>query len=77
MLKVGEKIYISTEDLLEGSRVVGLEANTEKTKYMANSRHQNLGENYNLLATNKSSENVTKFRCLGIKIAYTNKLRAG
>jgi hypothetical protein len=35
----------STEVLLETSRAVGLEVNTEKTKYMFISRYQNVGQN--------------------------------
>jgi hypothetical protein len=32
----------NTEALLEAGRVVGLEVNTEKTKYMVVSHHQNV-----------------------------------
>jgi hypothetical protein len=46
------------EALLEGTREVGLEVNTEKTKYMVMSHHQNVGQNHNLLIGNKSFENV-------------------
>jgi hypothetical protein len=38
--------------------VVGLEVNTEKTKYMFMSRHQNVGKNHSLVIGNKSFENV-------------------
>jgi hypothetical protein len=34
------------EALLEVSREVGLEVNTEKTKYMVVSHHQNVEQNY-------------------------------
>jgi hypothetical protein len=33
----------NTETLIDASKEVGLEANTEKTKYMLLSRHQNAG----------------------------------
>jgi len=46
------------EALLETSREIGLEVNTEKTKYMVVSRHQNVGQNHNLLTDNGSFENV-------------------
>jgi hypothetical protein len=44
--------------LLKASKEVGLEVNTEKTKYMRVSRHQNVGKNHNLLIANRSFENV-------------------
>jgi hypothetical protein len=39
--------------MLENSRVVGLEVNTERTKYLVISRHQTVGQNHNLLISNK------------------------
>jgi len=39
----------------------GLEVNTEKAKYMFMSRHQNAGENHNLM-TDKLFDNVTVFK---------------
>jgi hypothetical protein len=35
------------ETLIDASKEVGLEVNTEKTKYMLLSCHQNAGKNYN------------------------------
>jgi hypothetical protein len=35
------------EILIDPSKQVGLEVNTEKTKYMLLSHHQNAGQNYN------------------------------
>jgi len=39
--------------------------NTERTKYMVMSRHQNTGENHNLTTANKSFENLAKVKYMG------------
>jgi len=49
------------ESLLEASREVDLEVNTEKTEYIVVSRHQNVGQNHILLTDDKSFENMAKF----------------
>jgi hypothetical protein len=59
------------ETLFEGSRQVGLELNTERTKYMFVSHHQNVGQSHILFIANKSFENVVKFKHLGT--TETNK----
>jgi hypothetical protein len=46
--------------LIDASKEVGLEVNTEKTKCMLLSRHQNAGESYDIKIANRCSENVTK-----------------
>jgi len=64
---LGENINTTnkyTEALLEASREVGLEVNTEKIKYMVMSRHQNAGQNHSLFITNKYFVNVAKFKYL-------------
>jgi hypothetical protein len=58
----------STESLLEASRIVGLEANAEKIKYMIMSRHQDSGQNKKIRTANESSENVAKLKHLGTKL---------
>jgi hypothetical protein len=65
------------EVMLEDNREVCTEVNIEKTEYMVMSRHQNEGQNHELLIANKSSENVENFKHFGtVKIAFTKKLRA-
>jgi hypothetical protein len=55
-------IKINTETLLQTSREVCLEVNTERTKHMVILRHQNAGKHYNLLTNNRFFENLVKFK---------------
>jgi hypothetical protein len=64
----------NTETLLEASRDVGLEINAEKTKYMIMSCHLNSGQNQNIRITNKSLENVAKFKYLGMTLTNKNDI---
>jgi len=43
---------------LQASREVGLEVNTQKTKYMVISGHQNAGQSFNLLIANQDFKNI-------------------
>jgi hypothetical protein len=43
---------------------VGLEVNTETAKYIL--RHQNPGQNHDIKTANRSFQNVSQFRYLGI-----------
>jgi hypothetical protein len=63
-----------TETLLEGSRDIGLEINTEKTKYMIMSRHQNSEQNQNVRTANESFEKVAKFKYLGTTLTNENDI---
>jgi hypothetical protein len=40
--------YRNTQTLIEASKEIGLEVNTEKTKYMLLSHHQNAGQNHDI-----------------------------
>jgi hypothetical protein len=61
---------------------VGLEVNTEKTRYMVMLFLQNARKNYDLLLiANKSFENVAEIKYFGnnikeIKITFTKEIRA-
>jgi hypothetical protein len=41
------------ETLIDASKEVGLELNTEKTKYMLLSRHQNAGQSHDIKIANR------------------------
>jgi hypothetical protein len=70
----------NTELLLDASKEVCLEINTENTKYMFMSCHQTTGQNHYIKVANKYFESVTKFEYLGRMITNQNciqkKLRA-
>jgi hypothetical protein len=54
----------NTKTLIDASKEVGLEVNTEKTKYMLLSHQQNAGQNYDVKIGNRCLENVAQFRYL-------------
>jgi hypothetical protein len=56
------------ETLIDASKEVGLEVNTEKTKYMLLSRHQIAEQSYDIKIANRCFENAAKFRYLGTTI---------
>jgi hypothetical protein len=43
-----DTIKKNTQTLIEASKGIGLEVNTDKTKYMSLSRHQNSGQNHDI-----------------------------
>jgi hypothetical protein len=57
-----------TETLIDAGKEVCLEVNTDKTKYMLLSRHQNAGQNHDIKIANRCFENVAQFRYLGTTI---------
>jgi hypothetical protein len=59
-----DTIKKNTEFLIDTSKEIRLEANTEKTKYMLLSHHQNAGQNYDKKIANRSFENVAQFKYL-------------
>jgi hypothetical protein len=71
----GQNQNIWTETPLEANnRDVGLETNAKKTKYMIMSHHQDSGQNQNIWIANKSSENVAKFKYLGMTLSNKNEI---
>jgi hypothetical protein len=67
-----DTIKKNTETLIKASNEVGLEVNTEKTKYMLLSRHQNAVRNHDIKIADRCFENVAKFRNLGTTITNQN-----
>ena len=76
--KLGENLQIvreNTEIFIKTCKDTGLDVNSEKTKYMITSRHQNVIQNQNVVNGNLSFENVKKFRYLGVTVTNTNDIR--
>jgi hypothetical protein len=64
----------STETLIDSSEEVGVEVNTERTKYMLLSRHQNAGQNQDIKIGNRCFENVAKLKYLGTTVTKQNSI---
>jgi hypothetical protein len=54
----------NTEALIDTNKEVGLEVNTEKTRWMTMSHHQNAGRNCNIKIANRTFESMAEFRYL-------------
>jgi hypothetical protein len=70
-----DTIKKNTETLIDAGKEVGLVIDVKKTKYMLLSRHQNVGRNWNINIANRSFENVSQFRYLGMTV--TSKFDSG
>jgi ribosomal protein S2 len=68
-------MQININALHDASKEVGLEVNTEKTKYMLLSHQQNAGQIYDIKIANRCFENVAKFRYLGTIITNQNLIQ--
>jgi hypothetical protein len=62
----------NTETLIDTSKEVGLEVNTDKTKYMLLSHHLNVGHNHDIKIVNGSFENVAQLKYLGMTVINQN-----
>jgi hypothetical protein len=60
------------ETLIDANKEVDLEINVEKTKYMLLSHHQNAGQNRDIEIANRSFENVSQFKYLGMTVTNQN-----
>ena len=75
-----QTIRENTDIFIKASKDIGLEVNSDKTKYMITSRQQNMVQNQNIVLENLSFEKVEKFKYLGVTVtnrtASANKLNA-
>jgi ribosomal protein S2 len=60
---------------MDANKVVGLEVNAEKTKYMLLSHHQNAGQNHIIKIANRCFENVAQFKYLGMTVTNQNLIQ--
>jgi hypothetical protein len=70
-----DAIKKNMETLIDASIEVGLEVNTEKSKYVLLSRHQNAGQNYDIKRANRCFENVAKLKYSGTTITNQNLIQ--
>ena len=74
---LGENLQIvreNTEIFIKATKDIGLEVNSEKTKYMITSCHQNVIQNQSIVIGNLSFENVEKFKYLGVTVTNTGEI---
>jgi hypothetical protein len=62
----------NTKALLDASKEIGLEVNSEKTKYKLVSRCQKAGQRQRIKIGNRSFESVAKFKYLGTTLTDRN-----
>ena len=74
---LGENLQTVREntEIIKANKDIGLGVNSEKTKYMITSRHQNGIQNQNIVIENLSFENVEKFKYLEVTVTNTNDIR--
>jgi RNA:NAD 2'-phosphotransferase (TPT1/KptA family) len=75
---LGESVFTikkHIEALLVGSKVIGLEINADKTKYMVMSQDQNAGQSHNMKTDNSSFERAEQFKYLGTTLTNQNSIQ--
>jgi hypothetical protein len=70
-----ETLKKTTKTLIDTSKEVGLEVNTEKTEYILLPHHQNAGQNHDIKIANRRFENVAQFRHLGTTVTNQNVIQ--
>ena len=72
-----QTIRENTEIFIKASKDIGLEVNSEKTKYMITSRQENIVQNQNTVIENLSFEKMEKLKYLGVMVTNTNDIHKG
>jgi hypothetical protein len=70
--KIIHTIKRNIEVILEDSKEIGLGVNSEETKYMFMSHHQNAIQNHNLMINNEFPERVVKLKYFGVIVTNHN-----
>jgi hypothetical protein len=70
-----DTIKKNMETLIDASKEVGLEVNTEKTKYMLLSRHQNARQNHDIKIADRYFGNVVQLKYLGTTVRNQNLIQ--
>jgi hypothetical protein len=70
-----DTIKKNTESLNDVSKEIGLEINVEKSKYILQSRHQNVGLNRYVNIVNRSFGNVSQFSYFGMSVTNKNLIQ--
>jgi ribosomal protein S2 len=70
-----DTIKKNPQTVIDVSKEVGREVNTEKTKYMLLSRQQNSGQNHDIKIANRCFGNVAQFRYLGTTMTNQNLIQ--
>jgi len=63
--------------LIVASKVIGLEVNADKTKYLVMSRDQNAGQSHNIETDNNFFQRVEEFKYLGKTLTNQNSIQEG
>jgi hypothetical protein len=68
LIKVRKALVVATKE-------IGLEVNTDKTKYMVMSRDRNAGRGEDVKIDNRSIERVEVFKHLGARLTDQNSMQ--
>jgi hypothetical protein len=70
-----DTINKNTETLIHGSKEIGLEVNVEETKHMLVALDQNADQNGDIKVGNRSFENMSQFKYLGMTVTNQNLIK--